>query len=300
MLSGTTQNNELYREADMARIIRAAKRDVYEVLDLSKMGLTTFPIPILCLTHLAELHLHHNFLTHIPYCIADFKFLKELDVEHNKLATLPVEALEKIKSLKKLKLRGNPIALLMPTELLDGSADQILKRLNYKQNCLSLRNESPLQTRDRSSSGGSNSLPSLKRSPVVPSRTGITLSSLGKKSSSSPLTSNSGSPRSFSPMTSSLSSSFALSASYNGSLTNVSSDSSVSFNDESPRSSSAPATPYSSTRDLLQLSNQPQDISLGDSSEIPPPSPPDHHLSIRDPIGSGQWHINLETSNTKN
>lgn len=69
------------------------------------------------------------------------KNLKTLDVEENKITTLPVEALQTITSLKKLSLKHNPIAELMSNELLDSSAEQILEKLNYKQTCLALQTE---------------------------------------------------------------------------------------------------------------------------------------------------------------
>lgn len=77
-------------------------------LDLSKMGITTFPKCILQLTHVDELDLSRNMLKKIPSSIQNFQNLRWLDLHSNQLEELP-EAIGTLQKLSYLNVCNNKL-----------------------------------------------------------------------------------------------------------------------------------------------------------------------------------------------
>ncbi|XP_014813575.1 PREDICTED: leucine-rich repeat-containing protein 18 [Calidris pugnax] len=77
-------------------------------LDLSKMGITTFPKCILKLADVDELDLSRNMLKKIPGSIEKFQKLRWLDLHSNQLEELP-EAIGKLENLFYLNVCNNKL-----------------------------------------------------------------------------------------------------------------------------------------------------------------------------------------------
>ncbi|NWS72433.1 LRC18 protein, partial [Crotophaga sulcirostris] len=102
-------------------------------LDLSKMGITTFPMCILKLTDVEELDLSRNMLKKIPSGIEKFQKLRWLDLHSNQLKELP-KAIGKFQNLFYLNLCNNKLTTKnLPEEL---SLLKNLHILNLGLNCL--------------------------------------------------------------------------------------------------------------------------------------------------------------------
>ena len=63
------------------------------VLDISGLGLMSFPPELACLTLLQSLHAHRNKLAKMPDNIGKMSKLKLLQVDHNLLETIPQASL---------------------------------------------------------------------------------------------------------------------------------------------------------------------------------------------------------------
>ncbi|KFP25693.1 Leucine-rich repeat-containing protein 18, partial [Colius striatus] len=102
-------------------------------LDLSKMGITTFPTCILKLADVDELDLSRNMLKKIPSSIEKFQKLRWLDLHSNQLEELPA-AIGTLQSLFYLNICNNKLTTKgLPEEL------KLLKNLcilNLGLNCL--------------------------------------------------------------------------------------------------------------------------------------------------------------------
>lgn len=77
-------------------------------LDLSKMGITTFPKVILKLAEVEELDLSRNMIKKIPDYIEKFQNLRWLDLHSNQIEKLP-ETIGNLQSLFHLNLANNKI-----------------------------------------------------------------------------------------------------------------------------------------------------------------------------------------------
>jgi internalin A len=95
------------------RRIAKAKAERAEVLNLSKLGLTSLPREIGLLTSLQRLYLHDNQLTTLPPEIGSLKQLTQLDLSNNRLAELPQE-IGLLTELNGLSLDGNQLNTLPP------------------------------------------------------------------------------------------------------------------------------------------------------------------------------------------
>ncbi|NWX45304.1 LRC18 protein, partial [Steatornis caripensis] len=102
-------------------------------LDLSKLGITTFPNCILKLADVDELDLSRNMLRSIPSSIQNFKKLRWLDLHSNQLEELP-KTIGRLQNLFYLNVCNNKLtAKNLPEEL------NLLKNLhilNLGLNCL--------------------------------------------------------------------------------------------------------------------------------------------------------------------
>ncbi|XP_013814292.1 leucine-rich repeat-containing protein 18 [Apteryx mantelli] len=86
-------------------------------LDLSKMGITTFPKCILKLADVDELDLSRNMLKKIPDSIQKFQKLRWLDLHSNQLEELP-EAIGMLQNLVYLNISNNKLTTKnLPVEL---------------------------------------------------------------------------------------------------------------------------------------------------------------------------------------
>ncbi|XP_010145950.1 PREDICTED: leucine-rich repeat-containing protein 18 [Eurypyga helias] len=102
-------------------------------LDLSKMGITTFPTCILKLADVDELDLSRNMLKKIPSSIQKFQKLRWLDLHSNQLEGLP-EAIGTLQNLSYLNVCNNKLTTkTLPEEL---SLLKNLSILNLGLNCL--------------------------------------------------------------------------------------------------------------------------------------------------------------------
>ncbi|XP_033004342.1 leucine-rich repeat-containing protein 18 [Lacerta agilis] len=100
-------------------------------LDLSKMGITTFPRCILKLNDVDELDLSRNMLKKIPDSIEKFTNLRWLDLHSNQIEKLP-ETIGNLQSLIFLNLCNNKLtARSLPMEL---NQLKILRNLNLGLN----------------------------------------------------------------------------------------------------------------------------------------------------------------------
>lgn len=100
-------------------------------LDLSKMGIATFPKCILELADVEELDLSRNMLKKIPNIIEKFQNLMWLDLHSNQLDELPA-AIGTLRNLTYLNLCNNKLKSL-PEEL---TLLRSLRTLNLGLNCL--------------------------------------------------------------------------------------------------------------------------------------------------------------------
>ncbi|NWV11830.1 LRC18 protein, partial [Ptilonorhynchus violaceus] len=102
-------------------------------LDLSKMGITTFPKCILELADVEELDLSRNMLKKIPNTIEKFQNLMWLDLHSNQLDELP-SAIGTLQNLTYLNLCNNKLTTKsLPEEL---TLLRNLRTLNLGLNCL--------------------------------------------------------------------------------------------------------------------------------------------------------------------
>ncbi|NXK31412.1 LRC18 protein, partial [Piprites chloris] len=102
-------------------------------LDLSKMGITTFPKCILELADVEELDLSRNMLKKIPNTIEKFQNLLWLDLHSNQLDELP-KAIGTLQNLTFLNICNNKLTTeSLPDEL---NLLKNLKTLNLGLNCL--------------------------------------------------------------------------------------------------------------------------------------------------------------------
>ncbi|XP_072196785.1 leucine-rich repeat-containing protein 18 [Excalfactoria chinensis] len=102
-------------------------------LDLSKMGITTFPKCILKLTDVDELDLSRNMLKKIPSSIEKFQKLRWLDLHSNQLEDLP-KAVGTLQNLFYLNICNNKLTTKnLPEEL---NLLKNLRILNLGLNCL--------------------------------------------------------------------------------------------------------------------------------------------------------------------
>ncbi|XP_009896013.2 leucine-rich repeat-containing protein 18 [Dryobates pubescens] len=102
-------------------------------LDLSKMGITTFPKCILKLADVDELDLSRNMLKKIPSTIQKFQNLRWLDLHSNQLEDLP-EAIGSLQKLLYLNISNNKLTTKnLPEDL---SLLKNLRILNLGLNCL--------------------------------------------------------------------------------------------------------------------------------------------------------------------
>ncbi|NXF90748.1 LRC18 protein, partial [Eubucco bourcierii] len=102
-------------------------------LDLSKMGITTFPMCILKLADVDELDLSRNMLKKIPSSIQKFQNLRWLDLHSNQLEELP-EAIGTLQKLFYLNISNNELTTKnLPEDL---SLLKNLRILNLGLNCL--------------------------------------------------------------------------------------------------------------------------------------------------------------------
>ncbi|NWU74665.1 LRC18 protein, partial [Onychorhynchus coronatus] len=102
-------------------------------LDLSKMGITTFPKCILELADVEELDLSRNMLKKIPNTIEKFQNLLWLDLHSNQLDELPKE-IGTLQNLTFLNICNNKLTTeSLPQEL---NLLKNLKTLNLGLNCL--------------------------------------------------------------------------------------------------------------------------------------------------------------------
>ncbi|NWX22450.1 LRC18 protein, partial [Aegotheles bennettii] len=86
-------------------------------LDLSNMGITTFPKSILKLTHVDELDLSRNMLKKIPSSIEMFQKLRWLDLHSNQLEELP-KSIGTLQNLFYLNISNNKLTTKnLPEEL---------------------------------------------------------------------------------------------------------------------------------------------------------------------------------------
>ncbi|NWU95187.1 LRC18 protein, partial [Upupa epops] len=102
-------------------------------LDLSKMGITTFPKCILKLAHVDELDLSRNRLKKIPSDIQNFQKLCWLDLHSNQLEELP-EAIGTLQNLFYLNICNNKLTTPNLPEGLNLLKN--LRILNLGLNCL--------------------------------------------------------------------------------------------------------------------------------------------------------------------
>uniref|UniRef100_A0A8C2UBE2 Leucine rich repeat containing 18 n=1 Tax=Coturnix japonica TaxID=93934 RepID=A0A8C2UBE2_COTJA len=102
-------------------------------LDLSKMGITTFPKCILKLADVDELDLSRNMLKKIPNTIEKFQKLRWLDLHSNQLEDLP-KAVGTLQNLYYLNVCNNKLTTnKLPEEL---NLLKNLRILNLGLNCL--------------------------------------------------------------------------------------------------------------------------------------------------------------------
>ncbi|NXL64011.1 LRC18 protein, partial [Chordeiles acutipennis] len=102
-------------------------------LDLSKMGITTFPKCILKLTDVDELDLSRNKLKKIPSSIENFQKLRWLDLHSNQLEELP-KTIGTLQNLFYLNICNNKLTTKnLPEEL---NLLKNLRILNLGLNCL--------------------------------------------------------------------------------------------------------------------------------------------------------------------
>ncbi|KFQ34789.1 Leucine-rich repeat-containing protein 18, partial [Mesitornis unicolor] len=102
-------------------------------LDLSKMGITTFPKCILKLTDVNELDLSRNMIKKIPSSIEKFEKLRWLDLHSNQLEDLP-EAIGTLQNLAYLNICNNKLTTKnLPEKLI---LLKNLRVLNLGLNCL--------------------------------------------------------------------------------------------------------------------------------------------------------------------
>ncbi|NXP47082.1 LRC18 protein, partial [Heliornis fulica] len=102
-------------------------------LDLSKMGITTFPKCILKLTDVDELDLSRNMLKKIPSSIQMFQKLRWLDLHSNRLEELP-GTIGTLQKLFYLNISNNKLTSKnLPEEL---NLLKNLRILNLGMNCL--------------------------------------------------------------------------------------------------------------------------------------------------------------------
>ncbi|NXP29852.1 LRC18 protein, partial [Scytalopus superciliaris] len=102
-------------------------------LDLSKMGITTFPKCILDLADVEELDLSRNMLRKIPNTIEKFQNLLWLDLHSNQLDELP-KAIGTLQNLTFLNVCNNKLTTKsLPEEL---TLLKNLRNLNLGLNCL--------------------------------------------------------------------------------------------------------------------------------------------------------------------
>ncbi|NXG26605.1 LRC18 protein, partial [Grallaria varia] len=117
----------------MAKNLVRVNFDGRRRLDLSKMGITTFPKCILELADVEELDLSRNMLKKIPDTIEKFQNLRWLDLHSNQLNELP-EAIGTLQNLTFLNLCNNKLTT-------EGLPEQLnllknLRNLNLGLNCL--------------------------------------------------------------------------------------------------------------------------------------------------------------------
>ncbi|XP_026707232.1 leucine-rich repeat-containing protein 18 [Athene cunicularia] len=102
-------------------------------LDLSKMGITTFPKCILKLTDIDELDLSRNMIKKIPSSIQNFQKLRWLDLHSNQLEELP-RAIGNLQNLFYLNICNNKLTTKnLPEEI---NLLKNLRILNLGLNCL--------------------------------------------------------------------------------------------------------------------------------------------------------------------
>ncbi|NXC45957.1 LRC18 protein, partial [Penelope pileata] len=102
-------------------------------LDLSKMGITTFPKCILKLADVDELDLSRNMLKKIPNTIENFQKLRWLDLHSNQLEELP-KTIGTLENLFYLNVANNKLTIKnLPEEL---TLLKNLRFLNLGLNCL--------------------------------------------------------------------------------------------------------------------------------------------------------------------
>jgi len=89
-----------------------------------------------CLRSVENLDLSHNELTHLPdYFLASLRFLRELRVTWNGIATVGERSLAGLMSLQKLDLSGNKLSVLPPDWLNDSPS---LSELRLADNSLAV------------------------------------------------------------------------------------------------------------------------------------------------------------------
>lgn len=77
-----------------------------DVLDLSKLGLTSLPEEIGYLSGLKNLNLKNNRLSELPTACTNFRSLTHINLENNEFATIP-PCLAELPKLRVLKMKGN-------------------------------------------------------------------------------------------------------------------------------------------------------------------------------------------------
>ncbi|NWX01609.1 LRC18 protein, partial [Caloenas nicobarica] len=102
-------------------------------LDLSKMGITTFPKCILKLNDVDELDLSRNMIKKIPSSIEQFQKLRWLDLHSNQLEDLP-EAIGTLQNLYYLNISNNKLTTKKLPKALNLLKN--LRILNLGLNCL--------------------------------------------------------------------------------------------------------------------------------------------------------------------
>jgi internalin A len=100
---------EAYVEAE--RLIEAARRRNYIILDLSSLGLVTLPESIGQLSQLQTLYAYNNRLTTLPDSIGQLSQLQKLYASHNQLHALP-DSIGQLSQLQTLYAYNNRLATL--------------------------------------------------------------------------------------------------------------------------------------------------------------------------------------------
>lgn len=104
----TRKKHSLQADLDVEKEFQRCKDEGSTRLDLTKCSITSLPISVKDLSHLAEFYLYQNKLVTLPSEIGHLVNLQILAVNENSLTSLP-DTLVCLKQLKVLDLRHNKL-----------------------------------------------------------------------------------------------------------------------------------------------------------------------------------------------